>query len=153
MDLGILLVDDSPDDISIMRLAFEEAQVPARIETLQSGEELLRFLAESRQASLENGEGSSPVDVLLLDLKMPRMDGFEVLQWLREHPPLDQFPVIVFSGSDQPVDIDRAMALGAVRYLVKPQKLSDMIQMVRSIERFGLKWRSEHREKADAPSH
>jgi len=74
---------------------------------------------------------------------MPGTDGFQVLQWLRDHPPFDQIPVIVFSGSDQPVDINRALDLGAARYLVKPQKMSDMVQLVRGIEKFWQKLRGE----------
>ncbi len=153
MGLRILLVDDSPDDVLIMHLGFEEAGVDARIESLYSGEQLIRRLEQEYCGpALENGEATPLPDVLLLDLKMPKMDGFEVLRWLRQHPPLDRLQVIVFSGSDQPVDINRALALGAVRYLVKPQKLSDMIQMVRSIEKFGLKLRSERGEKAQVAS-
>jgi CheY-like chemotaxis protein len=76
---------------------------------------------------------------LLLDLKMPGLDGFHVLQWVRQEPRFRDLPIIVFSGSDQPVDINRAYELGAARYLVKPHKLSDLMQMVHGIEKFWLR--------------
>jgi CheY-like chemotaxis protein len=147
--LSILIADDSPDDSIIIRLAFEEASVAAQLHFVETGEEVVSFLQRSLDATDDRGESRETStmmpNLLLLDLKMPRMDGFEVLAWLRHHPPVDHIPVIVFSGSDQPVDINRALALGAARYLVKPQKMSDMVQLVRGIEKF---W---HRFQAESP--
>lgn len=114
----------------------------ATLQFVGSGEEVVRFLQGSPESAQEVARFRRP-NLLLLDLKMPGMEGFQVLEWLRNHPPFDRIPVIVFSGSDQPVDIDRALALGAIRYLVKPQKMSDMIQMVRGIEKFWQKLQSE----------
>jgi len=131
---SILIADDSPDDAIIIRLAFEEAGVAAQLHFVETGEEVLRYLQGSSE--LPGEDSAAAPNLLLLDLKMPRMDGFEVLEWLRQHPPFDRLPVIVFSGSDQPVDINRALALGAARYLVKPQKMSDMVQLVRGIDKF-----------------
>ena len=134
-----MIADDSADDAEIIRLAFREAKVAARLDFVTTGEEVLAYLHPPTPDSPKN---PAP-DLMLLDLKMPAIDGFQVLEWLRAHPPFDAIPVIVFSGSDQPVDINRALALGAVRYLVKPQKMSDMVQLVRGIEKFWQKLQAD----------
>ncbi len=130
-----MIADDSADDAEIIRLAFREAGVAAHLQFVSTGQEVFEFLQNSLAASPNEPARGLP-DLLLLDLKMPGIDGFQVLEWLRSHPPFDEIPVIVFSGSDQPVDIERALTLGAVRYLVKPQKMADMVQLVRGIEKF-----------------
>lgn len=143
--MHILIADDDPDDCELMRVAFKKAGVAASLEFVHNGEEVLQFLQALPPFAGRKRELLP--DVLLLDLKMPGLDGFGVLSWLREHAPFDHLPVVVFSGSDQPVDIDRALALGAARYLVKPNRLQDMIQMVSGIYRFCLK---THAEQAHA---
>ncbi len=139
--LRILIADDCSDDAEIIRLAFHEAAVPAELKFVSSGDELLHYFQKQG-----NSAAKHPVELpnlMLLDLKMPGLDGFQVLEWLRSHPPLGSIPVIVFSASDQPVDINRALSLGAVRYLVKPHKMSDMVQMVRGIEKFWQKLQAD----------
>lgn len=125
-----------------MRLAFETAGVAAELECVNNGEEVLQYLRAGPTGSLENHSHRLP-ELLLLDLGMPGLNGFQVLEWLQARPAFARMPVIVFSGSDQPVDINRALALGAVRYLVKPQKMPDMVQLVRGIERFWQKFQSD----------
>ncbi len=144
--MRILIAEDSSDDALIIRSAFQQAGVPAELHFAGSGEEVLERLQHPSQGN----KSSAGTDLMLLDLKMPGMDGFQVLKWLRAHPPYDRIPAIVFSGSDQPVDINRALELGAVRYLVKPQKTSDMVQLVRGIEKFWHKLQAE--AGAEVPS-
>ena len=139
--MRILVADDSNDDQAIVRLAFEQAGVAAELEFVNNGEELLQYLQAGHTHSLESTSRPVP-DLLLLDLGMPGRDGFQVLEWLQTRPAFARMPVIVFSGSDQPVDINRALSLGAVRYLVKPQKMPDMVQLVRGIEKFWQKLRA-----------
>src|SRR5262249_7523580 len=71
--------------------------------------------------------------LVLLDLKMPRMHGFEVLTWIRKHPLLKGMVVIVLTASNQASEINRAYELGANSYLVKPVELSSLVEMVRGI--------------------
>jgi len=137
----ILVAEDNEDQIELMRVAFRKAGVSVKLDFVQDGDQVLQYLQAHSPFTARKNEALP--DVLLLDLKMPRYDGFEVLSWLREHPPYDRIPVVVFSGSDQPVDINRALGLGAARYLVKPQKLTDMVQMVTGIYRFCLKTQGE----------
>jgi CheY-like chemotaxis protein len=138
----ILVVDDNLDDARLMRIAFEKAQLRADLQFVASGGELLEYLKAEGPYS-QRAQNILP-DLLLLDLKMPGLGGFEVLEWLREHPPYNRLPVVVFSGSDQPVDINRALALGARRYLVKPQKMPELIQMVQGLYKFCRKLQAEH---------
>ena len=70
---------------------------------------------------------------MLLDLKMPRVDGFQVLDWVRQHPGLKRLPVIVFSSSGQDKDINRAYELGANSYLIKPVLPATLLETVHRI--------------------
>ena len=128
--------------MAVLRLAIQQAGVPVDLQAVYSGEELLRSLQRALEGPPEKSPSSLP-DLVLLDLNMPGLNGFQVLEWLRGRTPFDRIPVIVVSGSDQPVDINRALALGAVRYLVKPHKMTDMVQLVRGIEKFWLKLKAE----------
>src|SRR5687767_1809491 len=74
--------------------------------------------------------------VMFIDIKMPRVNGFEVLQWLKDHEHCRIIPVLVFSSSEQPEDIERAYQLGANAYLVKPNKMEDLEKILRSTYEF-----------------
>ena len=137
----ILIAEDNLDDCELMRLAFKKAGVATTLEFVHHGEAVLQFLMAV--PPYDSRKPPTTPDLLLLDLKMPGLDGFGVMARLKEHPPFDRLPVVVFSGSDQPVDINQALALGAARYLVKPHKLQDMIQMANGIYRFCLKVQGE----------
>jgi CheY-like chemotaxis protein len=106
-------VDDSGDDLAIAMRAFDRAQLPVDVYTARSGREAL--------AALSNGDGRSwsPPRVIFLDLKMPGLDGFDVLARLRETEHTRCIPVVVMSSSDRPEDIRRSYELGANSYLVK----------------------------------
>jgi CheY-like chemotaxis protein len=78
-------------------------------------------------------------NLLLLDLKLPRVTGFEVLEWLRSHPDLRHMLVVVFSSSDQPEDINRAYALGANSYVVKPLDPDELVRVVERLQNYWLK--------------
>jgi CheY-like chemotaxis protein len=112
MNMRILLVDDSLPDVLLTGRAMEDCDVPHRIEVAGDGEEAYRLVGEYR------------FDLLLLDIKMPRVDGFELLQRLREHA-RKPLPVIVLSGSDLQTDRTRADALGAIEYVHKAMDYAD----------------------------
>ncbi len=80
--------------------------------------------------------------LLLLDLKMPQVDGFRVLQWLRENPLLKRLPVVVLSSSGEQRDVDRAHELGANGYSVKPSAAEGYIELAAAIEQY---WLRQHR--------
>jgi len=74
----------------------------------------------------------------LLDLKLPRVSGFEVLKWVREHPTLHSMLVVVLSSSDNPLEIERAHALGANSYLVKPRDPAKLVDLVKRVQEYWL---------------
>ena len=128
----ILLVDDDPHDVILIRLAFRKVGIIDPIELVNGGAEAIRYL---------RGEGSYqdrhrfPLPTLvLLDLKMPQTSGFDVLQWIRGQPSLNKTTVVVMTGSTENEDIQRAYYLGADSYLVKPAKFSDLVKMMHSLK-------------------
>jgi CheY-like chemotaxis protein len=114
----ILVAEDDEDDFFFLRRAAREASLDNPLLRFRDGEELVRFLERipSKEASVA---GHTPW-VAFIDLTMPMMNGFEVLDWLRLHQRLPRIRPIVVSGSYRPADVERAIALGAVDYLVKP---------------------------------
>jgi CheY-like chemotaxis protein len=119
----ILLAEDNPEDVIMLRRAFEQAAITLPIQVVDNGDEAIRYLAgEGRYAD----RCMHPLpDLLLLDLKMPRKNGFEVLQWLRQQPSLASLRVLVLTSSDQIRDVNQAYLLGANSFLVKPLDFTD----------------------------
>lgn len=111
----IAIADDDPNDVFILRRLLIKAGVPNPLRVFEDGEELVAHLRVC--ADKKNGE-SLPC-LVFLDIKMPRLDGFEVLRWIRGQSALQALPVVILSGSDEPRDLKRARELGASRYLIK----------------------------------
>ena len=112
--MRILLVDDCDDDRFLFIAAFQKSRILGQIIEREDGDEAIEFLRQIAQPEWP--------DAVFLDLKMPRRNGFDVLQWLRERPALKPLPIFVLSGSHEPSDIQRARELGAADYIVKPIK-------------------------------
>lgn len=112
---GILFVDDDRDEIDVALRALERAGVDAPVEIARDGLEALELLGLEAHSAAARRVPS----VVFLDLKMPRVDGFEVLQRMREHPATAEIPVVVLSSSDREEDIRRSYALGANSFLLK----------------------------------
>jgi CheY-like chemotaxis protein len=124
----VLLVEDSEDDAFLFNWRFEQARVTCVIHHTLDGASAIEFL--------KNASGTDPDSlpvVIFLDLKMPVMNGFEVLDWLREHKICSRIPVIVLSGSDQQSDKDRVSQLGAADYWVKPVRTEDIQRFFKEI--------------------
>ena len=92
--------------------------------------------AVNGREALERLKGTPTPDLMLLDLKMPRLNGFDVLTWLRRQPGLKRLLVTVLTSSDQPDDINRAYDLGANSYLLKPHSSSDLSELVAQVKRY-----------------
>jgi len=129
----ILVADDDADDLFLLQRAFEKANIRVSMTCVRDGDEAIEFL----QAA--TAEGSSMPELFFLDLKMPRMDGFEVLEWVRGQPGLKRLPILVLSSSDEPEDINRAYDLGANSYLVKPFGTEYLGDIVESLNAYWLK--------------
>ncbi len=125
----VLIVDDNPDDIELLRLAFEKAKAPCGVMSAPDGTEAIRYLS---------GEGKYadrklyPMPLLvLLDLNMPRVNGFEVLDWIQKNS-TSTFPlVITLSYSHLESDIRRAYDLGTSAYIAKPVDLDSSVSLVK----------------------
>jgi len=115
------LADDSADDIFFLSRAFKKSGLNASIDTVQDGGEAIKFLEERRP------------DLLLLDLKMPKIDGFQVLEWISGKPFLKDLPVIILSSSGLEEDRQRAMDLGARDYFVKSANSEAMLKMIEGL--------------------
>lgn len=122
----VLLAEDSEDDRFLMTSAWKEAGIPDPLALVVDG-----LAAVDRLAA-------SPPDLLILDLKMPGQDGFQVLQWVRLHERLRGLPVIILTASAQPGDVAKAYALGACAFLVKPTRYEELVEIVRGIKAFWL---------------
>ena len=114
----LLVADDDPGDVFLLRRAFRCAAVPCEIIHVQDGQEAIDYL--NGVPPYDNRERHPLPSLLVLDLKMPRMNGFDVLAWLRGRPYLEHLPVVVTSSSPMQGDIETAMLLGARSYMIKP---------------------------------
>src|SRR5688572_29057247 len=114
----ILLVDDNENDALLMQHAFRRAGITNTLMRARDGEEAIDYLAGTG-AFADRQRYPFPA-LVLLDLKMPRVDGFEVLRWIRSQMTMKRLPVTVLTSSDQQWDIDRAHELGVTSYLQKP---------------------------------
>jgi CheY-like chemotaxis protein len=127
----ILLAEDREDDILLTRRAFARARIVNPVFVVRDGEECISYLKGDGRFS-NRDEYPLPA-LLLLDLKMPRKDGFDVLHWIRWQPGLSNLRVIVLTSSDRIWDVNRAYALGANSFLVKPHDFTDMTSMLQTL--------------------
>jgi CheY-like chemotaxis protein len=142
--LPILLAEDDQNDIFLMGRAFENASIPNPLYVVHNGKEAVEYLGGDGEYA---DRTKFPMPALfLMDLKMPWMDGFDVLCWLRERRHFDTLPVVVLTSSKLQTDIDRSRQLGAYDYRVKPQRFSDLVRLLDDIrkcwldERFNRFW-------------
>lgn len=132
----ILLVDDNEDDVLLMRRAMRKATIDNPVHVLNDGLEAMEYLSR-RGLYADVAQFPFPL-VILLDLKMPRMSGFELLAWIRQQPKIRRLWVIVLSHSQEICDVNRAYELGANSYLVKPSQLSTLVEMLEIFKEYWL---------------
>lgn len=127
----VLIADDDEFGAELMRIAFERAGYTQPLRFVRDGEEAIAYL---RGDGVYSDRVQYPLPtVLLLDLNMPRKNGFEVLAWIRQQPALKGLHVYVLSASSQPDDIKRAYELGANSYLVKPGSLDELMHQAKTL--------------------
>ena len=133
-DAPLLVVEDNIDDFLLLKRAMRNAKLQNPLQHVDDGEKAIQYLS-----------GLSPYDdrtrwpmplIVLLDLKLPRRSGFEVLAWLRSQEGLRRLPVVVLTSSDQNEDIKKAYDLGANSYLVKPGTLEDLIKLTQLVDMY-----------------
>lgn len=123
----LLLVEDNPMDLELTLHALKSRKLSNPIEVARDGEEALAYIGR-----WENG---SPVPVvILLDLKLPKISGLEVLEFIKIHPTFKTIPVVVLTTSSETSDIERAYKLGANSYIIKPVDFDKFMEMAQQIE-------------------
>ena len=133
----ILLVEDSEDNIFLIRHAMQKAGVTARLEVATSGEQAIEYLGGTQRYS-DWVQFPLP-SIVLLDLKMPGMSGFDVLKWIREQPGLKPLRVAMLTSSDLPSEIKTAHELGANIFLTKPVELELLVEILKTLNEHWLK--------------
>jgi CheY-like chemotaxis protein len=132
----ILLADDRDDDVFLIRRSFLKANIINPLFVVRDGEEAMHYLAGEGKYS--NRDEYPLPDLLLLDLKMPRMDGFEVLRWVREQAGLKALRVVVLTSSDEVRDVNAAYQLGANSFLVKPIDFEHFVKVSQALKGYWL---------------
>src|SRR5215475_760718 len=127
----VLHVDDDPNDTALLEAARRKAEIEFHLENVSDGDQAMAYLNGSGPYA---NRASHPWPTLvLLDLKMPRATGFEILRWIRNRPDCKELAVVVLSGSELQEDIRQAYLMGANSYLVKPLGFDALVQLVRNI--------------------
>lgn len=131
----ILLVEDNPDDIELTRRAFDKGKIANRIAVAKDGEDALDYLFAT--GTHAGRDASFMPDVGLLDLKLPKIDGLEVLRRMRSDDRTRRLPVVVLTSSSEEQDVVRSCDLGANSFVRKPV---DVAQFIEAVRQLGLYW-------------
>ena len=141
----VLAAEDEESDAMILRMAFERAGVTNPLVVVRDGQEAVDYLSGAGDYS-DRHRFPLP-GLILLDLKMPRMSGLDVLLWLAARPEFKGLPAIVFSSSPDQSDIRRAKEAGALEYFVKPHSLRELVTILQTLHS---RWLAElHGDKPD----
>jgi len=145
-DFVVLLVEDDADHVLLIQRAFAKANLVNPLRIVRDGDDAVNYL--SGVGPYADRTRHPLPSLILLDLKLPRKSGLEVLSWLRGEPNLKLTPVVILSSSAETADIQKAYSLGVNSYLVKPVNFGDLLEMVKSI---GMYWMILNRNVALPP--
>ncbi len=127
-EVPILLAEDDDNDVFLMGRAFDRVGIRNPLSVVHNGQEAIDYLA-GKGAYADRKKHPLP-GLLLLDLKMPWMDGFDVLAWLRKRPEFNTLPVVVLTSSKLQADIDKSREMGVYDYRVKPHDFDDLVRLL-----------------------
>ena len=130
----VLLAEDDPNDVLITRIMFRKARLANRLQVVGDGEQTIAYL-QGRGRYADRIAYPRPI-LLLLDLKMPKISGFEVLEWMQDQPPSEHVPVAVLTSSTHDPFAERAFQLGADSYLVKPPTPHELLALVERLHAY-----------------
>lgn len=133
----ILYVEDQPEDAELVGRALEKTNLKLSFLRLKDGHDALDYLFV--RGKYEDRDPYKLPRLIILDIKVPKISGLEVLKLLRQNPKTRRIPVIIFSSSDQPEDIHKAYEYGVSSYLVKPGKYSEMKNVIAQIVNYWLR--------------
>lgn len=135
---AILLVEDDANDVLLIRRAFAKAAITNPVHNVEDGDAAVAYLAG--EGSYADRDDHPLPAVVLLDLKLPRRSGLEVLEWVRQNPGLHRLPIVVLTSSRESADVNRAYDLGANSYLVKPVGFDALTDLVRILQGYWVAW-------------
>ena len=127
----ILLADDSEDDLMLMRFAYRKSGINPTFHEVHDGEEAIAYL-KGEGIYADRDKYALP-SVMLLDLKMPKINGFEVLEWVRTQPHIRRIAIMILTSSMRIEDVERAFDLGANSFLVKPGTLEELTKLIQCL--------------------
>jgi CheY-like chemotaxis protein len=130
-DETILLVEDNPRDVLLIQRAFRKANLTNPLQVVGDGEAALLYL--SGEGSYEDRDRYPLPSLMLLDLKLPRKSGAEVLEWLRQQPRLKRLPVVVLTSSREYAEVNKLYDIGANAYMVKPVTFDNLVEIVKTL--------------------
>src|SRR5688500_14025205 len=132
----ILMVEDNDNDIFLIQRAFQKVDLGHALHVERDGDAALAYLAG--QGDYADRTRYPVPSLVLLDLKLPRKSGLEILANIRQQPPLKRMPVIMLTSSRQAADINRAYDLGVNSYLVKPVEFDALLELLRNVKDYWL---------------
>jgi len=132
----ILLAEDDDNDVFFLERAFKQSQIANPLHRTRDGEDAISYLRGD--APFNDREKYPLPGLMLMDLKMPRKNGFDVIAWVRKQPVLKRLPIVVLTSSKEDPDINRAYELGANTYLVKPVKFDGLVEMMKALNFYWL---------------
>lgn len=135
-EYAILLIEDDQNDIFLIKRAFQKNKILNPIYVVEDGEEAILYL-EGKGKYAEREKYPLPF-LILLDLKLPKKSGFEVLEWIKSKEKLKRIPVVVLTSSAESPDINKAYDLGANSYLVKPVSFENLMDMTKTLKLYWL---------------
>ncbi|MCX7877803.1 MAG: response regulator [Ignavibacteria bacterium] len=130
-NINVLLVEDNEGDIRLIKEAFNERRIKKEFSIARDGEEALDFLYRREAFS-----GAGRPDIILLDINLPKKNGFEILEIIKNDPELKRIPVIIVSSSASEEHISRSYELMANSYITKPSDFDEYLEIVKTIEDF-----------------
>jgi len=128
---SILLVEDDPNDVTLFTRALRKVLPDSLLSVARDGDEAVEFLSKVRTAAVQEA-GTAPT-VVILDLKLPKRSGLEVLEWIQGRRELHRHRLVVLSSSEEPKDLERAFRAGLEEYHVKPPNFTELVEVLRKI--------------------
>ena len=135
-DPTILIVEDNSTDVMLIRRAFDKAKFANPVQVVGDGDAAVEYLS-GEGAYAERAKFPLPI-LILLDLKLPRRSGLEVLEWLRTQDKLKRIQVVILTSSRQDRDVNAAYDIGVNSYLVKPVEFDGLLQMLKNVNLYWL---------------
>jgi DNA-binding response OmpR family regulator len=143
---SVLLIEDNPNDVILIRRAFQRANFKPTLIVIEDGDAAIAHFCQL----LENDKQPLP-ELILLDLKLPRRSGLEVLKWLRQHPQLKRLLIVVLTASRESADVNQAYEIGINSYLVKPIAFEELVNLVNLINRYWFQLNEKPNTLLDEP--